>query len=163
MPELPGKKKPELAIPPELISVPEQINTLASRVRLIEERTGELRKMIKLVEENVIKHWKKTGSDIKTMNADMNELKRAVITVQDRIEAVINEVKLRAKKEDMDILKRYVEMWNLVKFTTNDQVEKIVEEKLTELRATQPELFPAPEAEKEETPPKAVGRLERLG
>ena len=144
MPEitLPAKKKPELILPPEITALPEQVNTLASRVRLIEERSGELRKMLKLIEDNMLKHSKKAGADVRALNTDMNELKRAIITLRERLEAVISEIKLRAKKEDFEVLKRYIELWNVVKFVTHDQVEKIVEEKLADLRKQRPELFP---------------------
>lgn len=108
----------------------EQLNSLSSRVRLSEERYGELRRKLVVIEQNILGHQKKSATEIKTINAEISELKHMISEVEDRILTIIKELKLTAKREDIDVMKKYVELWNPVKFVSVDHVEKIVEEAL---------------------------------
>jgi hypothetical protein len=55
--------------------------------------------------------------------------------MENRIIMIIKELRMSAKKEEVDGLKKYVELWEPVKFVTQNQVEKIVEEKVEEIKA----------------------------
>ena len=115
---------------PDIGGMTEQINTMAARVRIGEERYGELRKKMLLVEQNMLSNNKKAMTEIKSLQTDLMEVKRTMQAVEDRIITIIKEIRLTARKEDIDIMKRYLELWNPVKFITHDQVEKIIDEKL---------------------------------
>lgn len=114
--------------PPELPS--EQLNTIMARVRVSEERYGDLRKMMLVVEQNMIANHKKAMNEIKALQGEMSEMKRVISAVEDKIITIIKELRLTARKEDIDVLKRYLELWDPVKFITSEQVEKIIDEKL---------------------------------
>lgn len=124
------KAKEAVAQGPDLSSLPEQIAMLNARLRLSEERYSDLRRKLALIEQNLVANHKKSSSDIKALEAQIAEINRAIELVEERILAVIKEVKLTAKKEDLDVLKKYLELWNPVKFATVDAVERIVDEKL---------------------------------
>ena len=115
---------------PDVSGMTDQINAMAARVRIGEERYSELRKKLLVVEQNMLTNHKKAMSEIKALQTDIIELKRAIQTVEDRIITIIKELRLTARKEDIDIMKRYLELWDPVKFVTHDQVEKIIDEKL---------------------------------
>ncbi|HLF55015.1 MAG TPA: hypothetical protein VI612_04815 [Candidatus Nanoarchaeia archaeon] len=127
VPPAPAKRLPSL---PEMAPSSEQLNTIMARVRVSEERYGELRKKLLLVEQNMLGNHKKAMSEIKSLQAEINEVKRTMLAVEDRIITVIKEIRLTARKEDVDVLKRYLELWDPVKFITSEQVEKIIDEKL---------------------------------
>ncbi len=126
-PPAPAKRLPSL---PEMAPSSEQLNTIMARVRVSEERYGELRKKLLLVEQNMLGNHKKAMSEIKSLQSEINEVKRTMLAVEDRIITVIKEIRLTARKEDVDVLKRYLELWDPVKFITSEQVEKIIDEKL---------------------------------
>jgi len=116
--------KPRMDVPSE------QLNAIAARVRISEERYGELRKMLLVVEQNMISNHKKAMNEVKSLQNEFNEIKRTISAVEDKIITIIKELRLTARKEDIDVLKRYLELWDPVKFITNEQVEKIIDEKL---------------------------------
>ncbi len=122
-----GKTPPPM---PDISGMTEQINSMAARVRIGEERYGELRKKLLLIEQNMLSNNKKAMMEIKSLQTDLLEMKRTTQAVEDKIIMVIKELRLTARKEDIDIMKRYLELWNPVKFITHDQVDKIIDEKL---------------------------------
>ncbi len=125
---------------PDISGMTEQINAMSARVRIGEERYGELRKKLLLIEQNMLGNQKKAMMEIKTLQTDLMEMKHTIQAVEDRIIMVIKELRLTARKEDVDVMKRYLELWDPVKFITHDQVEKIIDEKLG--KNEEPELKP---------------------
>jgi len=108
----------------------EQVNLMAARMRVGEERYSELRKNSLVVEQNMLSNHKKAMNEVKSLQSEVNELRRSITAIEDKIITIIKELRLTARKEDIDVMKRYLDLWNPVKFITNDQVEKIVDEKL---------------------------------
>lgn len=125
-----GKPKEPAAASPAVSELTDKINNLAARLRISEERYGELRKKLTLIEQNMLVHGKKSNTDIKAIDSEITEIKHSITEVEDRILTIIKELRLTAKKEDVGVMKRYVELWDPTKFVTVDTVEKIVKELL---------------------------------
>ncbi len=130
----PAKKgffAPKAQAPPvETGEMQEKINVLAARLRIAEERDSEMRKKLLVVEQNMLSNNKKAMTEIKSVQTEINEVKRTIQAVEDKIITIIKELRLMARKEDIDIMKRYLELWDPVKFITAERVEKIIDEKL---------------------------------
>ena len=47
-----------------------------------------------------------------------------------KMELVITEIKGTAAKEDIDALRKYIDLWDPVKFVTIETVEKLIEDKI---------------------------------
>lgn len=123
-----GKPKEPASPSPAVSELTDKINNLAARLRISEERYGELRKKLTLIEQNMLVHSKKANTDIKAIDSEMTEIKHSITEVEDRIITIIKELRLTAKKEDVGVMKRYVELWDPTQFVTRDTVEKIIKE-----------------------------------
>ena len=106
---------------------------LSRRIKVIEEGISNLRKKMLINEQNDINRHKKTVAEEKTTVAEINELKKEIEEMNRIIKEVISELRGSAKKEDVDVLKKYIDMWNPINFVTEETVEKIVDEKLSKL------------------------------
>ncbi len=127
MPPVPARgKAPQAMLSPAV----EQMNVVTGRLRMNEERYSELRKKLLLVEQNMLSNHKKAVADVKSLQSELNELRRTLLSVEDKIIMIIKELQLTPRKEEVGVLKRYLELWDPVKFVTEDQVEKIIDEKL---------------------------------
>ncbi len=115
---------------PEATAPADQVNIISARLRISEERFSEMRKKQLLLEQNMLTNHKKAMQEIKTLQDEFNDLKRTIQTVEDRIITVIKELRLTARKEDIDVMKRYLELWNPASFVRTETVEKIIDEKL---------------------------------
>ena len=106
----------------------EQMNGLAARIRVSEERFNELRKKMLFIEQNMLSNHKKALGDIKSANSEIDELRHKLESTNEKVITIIKELRLTARKNDVDVMKRYIELWNPVKFVTADQAEKIARE-----------------------------------
>jgi len=116
---------------PEVAGLTEQLNGLAARIRVSEERMNELRKKLLFIEQNMLANHKKAIGDIKASNEEIDELRHKFTEMEDRVITIIKELRLTARKGDVDVLKRYIELWDPVKFITAEHAEKIAREILT--------------------------------
>jgi len=78
----------------------------------------------------MLSNHKRAMSEIKSLQSELNELKRTVQGVEDKIITIIKELRLTSRKEDIEVLRKYIELWDPVRFVTRETVDKIVEEKL---------------------------------
>lgn len=121
----PGSKSPAGAL-----NVEKDLNEMARKLRLNEERTIGLRKKIQMIEHNLITGHKKFLSEIKFINQEISDMKREFDELKSRILDFARELQNCAKKEDVQVLERYVNMWEPVNFVSRNEVEKIIDEKL---------------------------------
>jgi hypothetical protein len=122
----------------------EQLNNLAARLRLSEERYVELRKKLVVIEQNMLANHKRVMGEVKAFSDETNDVKRVIHEIEDRVVSLIKEIQLTAKREDIEVIRKYVELWNPMKFATVGQVEKICREMLADKRSP-----PAPEEDSE--------------
>ncbi len=128
-----GGSKPAPGPSPEVTGLTEQFNGLAARLRVSEERFNELRKRLHFIEQNMILNHKKAISELKTSNSEVDELRHKLEDVEDRVITIIKELRLTARKSDINVMKRYIELWNPVKFVSADFAEKIAREVYEEM------------------------------
>ena len=121
----PGSKPPAGAL-----NVEKDLNEMARKLRLNEERTIGLRKKIQMIEHNLIMGHKKFLSEIKFINQEISDMKREFDDLKSKILDFARELQNCAKKEDVQVLERYVNMWEPVNFVSRNEVEKIIDEKL---------------------------------
>jgi hypothetical protein len=117
---------------PEMTGLSEQLNGIAARLRVQEERFNEMRKKMLFIEQNMLANHKRALGELKSSNEEVDELRHKIAEIEDRVITVIKELRLTARKGDIDVLKRYIELWDPVKFVTAEHAEKIAREILEE-------------------------------
>jgi len=108
----------------------EDINSLSRRVRVLEERNSSVQNRMGIIEQNMLSRYKQLNSEIKTMLSEMSELKKDIGEMKDRILMFIKELQMCAKKEEINTLKKYIELWEPVNFVTHNEVKDIIKEEL---------------------------------
>ena len=109
-----------------------EFSMATSRLRLIEDTVENLRSKLQLTNENMLSNDKEIRADIKVAISDIDELKRELEDVKEKIRSMIAEIKGYAKKEDFLVLKKYIDLWEPLNFVTRDEVEKLIKEMLEE-------------------------------
>ncbi len=123
-----GKKKQPEPIQPE--GTPQDMSNISSRLRMLESRYTDLDRKVELIESNLLGVKKRISQEIKVFDSDIAEIRKDIDTIKDKVGMVIDSLKRTANKEDIDSIKKYLELWNPVKFATRDEVEEIIDEKL---------------------------------
>lgn len=115
---------------PDLSGVTNDINTLGRRLRLLEEGFTNLRRLFQVTEESMIAKHKHYSAEIKTLTSDINEIRKEIQELKEKLILVIRELQTVARKEEVKVLERYINLWNPVKFVTQNEVEQIINEVL---------------------------------
>jgi len=131
-----GHSKEEKA--PDTSGLTENINTLGRRLRLVEESSSNLRNMLQITEENMISKNRTFNTEIKTLTSDINEVRKEIHDLKEKIILIIRELQTAAKKEDVKLLEKYINLWNPVKFVTKGELDFVVEQALENYKNEEP-------------------------
>lgn len=118
-------------IGPNVKEVAQEIIDMGRRLRTLEERYTNLQSKTQLTEQNMISRNRHVTTELKTFNSEVNEVKKEINEIKERILSVINELKVTAKKEEVKVLEKYINLWEPVNFVTRNEVEDIVREILS--------------------------------
>ena len=122
-----GKQQPQA---PEFSDVNEDMNTLSRRLRLLEEGFANLRRFFQITEENIIAKNKHYSAEIKTISSDIMEIRKEMQELRDKLGLVIRELQTVARREEVKVLEKYINLWNPIRFVTHNEVESIINEVL---------------------------------
>ncbi|MBW2986778.1 hypothetical protein KY333_05400 [Candidatus Woesearchaeota archaeon] len=132
-----GKSQVQESAPP--VRITEDVNAISARLKISEERYNDLRKKMLLIEQNMISNHKKAMNEVKMIDSDIAELHNKINMLEERMILIVKELKLTAKKEDVDVMKKYVELWNPMRFVTRETVESVVKDVLNKNNTSEKE------------------------
>ncbi len=101
---------------------------ITNRVRDLEGKYNLLRDRVLIINNNMIEEYKKTIAEMRVMNGDVREIKDDIFRIKENMRHIIKEFDLFARKEDLKFLEKYINLWNPLKFTTEEDVLKIIEQ-----------------------------------
>ena len=102
------------------------INSMNRRLRVLEERHSNLHRKTEVVEDNMLNNSQKNALEMKRISGELKEIRKEIAEVRDSMRLLITDLKGRAKKEDIDVVQQYINLWNPTNFVTQREVEKIV-------------------------------------
>ncbi|MBR9676878.1 hypothetical protein GOV04_01960 [Candidatus Woesearchaeota archaeon] len=109
-----------------------QFNSFNRRLRMLEERFSSTRQKLQVIEENMISNARSNSSEVSTLVEEIRELRLDMSDVKDKFKLMATEFVSTAKKEDFQVLKKYVELWEPINFVTRQEVQRIVKQILSE-------------------------------
>ena len=110
-----------------------QLNNIAIRLRILEERYANMRKSMQVTEQNMLTNKEQTEKEIKLNSMEINELTKDMNDIKSKIRIIVNELRGMSKKEDVDFIRKYVNMWDPIKYVSQNEVERIVESKVMQI------------------------------
>lgn len=110
-----------------------EVNSLSRRMRMLEERYTNLRKKTQVSDQNMLNIQRELRAAIKTMSVDMLEIKREMHDLREKMKLIVRELRETAKQEEVLVLKKYIDLWEPLKFATLNDVKKMIEEKVEQI------------------------------
>ncbi len=104
-------------------------------LRTLEERYSTTVRRIQVLEQNMLGSNKKISVEVKALNSEIAEIKKEMDQINGKIELIAKELQTLAKKDEVDVLKKYLNLWEPVNFVTQNEVEKIVRNIIEEKEA----------------------------
>jgi hypothetical protein len=111
------------------------INELNTRIRILEGKYNLTRERMLVINQNMLDHYKGTRVDIKTIEEDMVEIKDAINSLKNATKNILKEIQLLARKDEVKVLEKYINMWNPLKLMTEDEVNELIEKRLKNVRS----------------------------
>ena len=104
------------------------VKTLSRRLRLMEQGVTNLRRFFQVTEENIIAKNKHFSAEIKTLSSDIIEIRKEMQDLKDKLIMVIRELQTFSRKEEVKVLEKYINLWNPIRFVSQNEVEQIINE-----------------------------------
>ncbi len=101
-------------------------------VKAIESKLNGLRREFELLKNNTTKHNSEVKHDVITINQDFVDFKHSQEKIKENMDLIIKEIKRTAGKEELDVLKKYMEFWNPMHFVTEKDVERLIDQRLAD-------------------------------
>ncbi len=98
-----------------------------SRVRTLEGRFNDLRERINFAETNVNNLKRSLKEETNELSKEVRKTEGSLEEIHNLLETVRNELSLRVPKEDFEVIRKYLDYINPVRFVTADQVVEIVD------------------------------------
>ncbi len=101
-------------------------------VKSLESKANSLLREVDLVKNDSIKKSSELKKQIKLMGDEVLEVKRQQELMRRQMDLIVKELKQTAGKEEIMVLRKYVDYWNPLTFVTQRDVERVVTAKLGE-------------------------------
>ena len=100
---------------------------LNTRIRVLEEKNTLLREKLLVINENMIEEYKRLIQEVRTINSDIKEIREDLDGMKEMTRHIVKESTNFAKRDSVLVLEKYINLWNPMKFTTEEDVLKIME------------------------------------
>lgn len=99
---------------------------MGNRIRILESKYNSLRERILIINQNMIDEYKKLIQEVKLVNEEIKDVKKDVFEIKEAVKHLARGTEVFAKKEDLKVLEKYINLWNPLKFVTEKEVEEII-------------------------------------
>jgi len=110
------------------------LSDIINRIRALESKYNLLGERILIINQNMISQYKKSLPEVKAINSDIKEIKTELFKLKEVIRDLTKEMQFFATKEDIKVLEKYINLWNPMKFVTEEELDNILEEKIKNKR-----------------------------
>ncbi len=114
--------------------VDNNLNELIGRIRINESKISALRERLLVTDSNMISEYKKLTYEIRALEHEIKEIKKDIFEIRDALKDMINEIQDFARKSDVKVLEKYINLWNPLNFVTDKEVEKMIKEELEKVK-----------------------------
>ena len=116
----------------------EQYNNTSSefinKLRNLENKNNLMAENLLAVSQNTLEEYKRVNKEIELINKDIKCLKDELFGLKQAIKDFLGEIDFFAKKTDIKVLEKYINLWNPLEFVREEELEKIIDEKIKKLK-----------------------------
>lgn len=129
-----GKPQQKPSTQLDVQNILRKITQLNERTRLIEERLKQTRDKLQVLDETLSSKIKDLMDEISDSKGEISALRKELDESKELLRRVVKELASTARISDVKVLEKYINMIDITRFITREDVEEIVEEKLKKLK-----------------------------
>jgi len=99
-------------------------------IKILEEKIIGLDKKIEFVENNLIEDHQGSKDDIADLHKAVTELQSLTDVLKKHVTEIIGDMKNFARHEQVDTMKKYLDLWEPLNFVSRDELNQILDERL---------------------------------
>jgi len=99
-------------------------------VKGLETKVNNLTREVDSIKNDFIRKTNDLKKESKTLNSDLLEFKREHEKTIEKVDLIVKELKQTAGQEEVQTLKKYLELWNPMNFVTQRDLERTLNSKL---------------------------------
>jgi hypothetical protein len=126
----PKPKGPGLDLNKSVSDLAGEINNIGRRLMTIEERYTNLRKKTQVTDQNMLASNKKFMTELGASHAELDEFKKQLNDIVEKMKIVVRELKECAKHQEVEVLQKYINIWQPINFVTRDTVTKLIQDEV---------------------------------
>ncbi|MBM3199607.1 hypothetical protein FJZ53_01630 [Candidatus Woesearchaeota archaeon] len=103
------------------------LNDLNARIRVLENKYSLFGERLLIVNQNMIEEYKKLMRNIKGIEEDLKEIKSDLHNVKEIVNGITKEMSIFARKDSLQVLEKYINLWNPMNFVTDKDVNNLIQ------------------------------------
>lgn len=107
------------------------LSDLNARVRVLESKYSLFGERLLVVNQNMVGEFKKTLADLRSLQSDISEVKREVSYLKEVFSDFSKELDGFARKDNVKILEKYINLWNPMNFVTEKEVVELIRKEVS--------------------------------
>jgi len=110
------------------------VEDLLNRIRSIEGKYSILGEQLLVVNENTLDSYKDLAKEIKVISEEIKEIRQDLSNFKETIKQLVKETEMFARKEQIKVLEKYINLWNPMEFITTEELDNILKQKLQDIK-----------------------------
>lgn len=110
----------------DLSSVAALLSDFGTRINDVEEHLRMLQERVLVVSQTALKQNERVNKDIMIMKEDIRDIREDIDRMKEMTENIIGKTAEFARRDELRLLEKYIKMFEPLKFTTVQDVKKIV-------------------------------------
>lgn len=98
----------------------------------LEIKVNSLVREVEVIKNDTIRKIDALKKDMSVSTDDLLELKREQLGFEQKMDLVVKELKQTAGREEVEVIKKYLDFWSPLHFVTQQDVARLVEERLSD-------------------------------
>ncbi|MBR9700499.1 hypothetical protein GOV11_01395 [Candidatus Woesearchaeota archaeon] len=127
-PAPPHKQARPLTTPPGVSAAVQQVASVATRLKLTEERYQNLQKRNQLSETSLLQMERDIKTELRVLTQQVVELRRTITDINSKADIMVGELSTVAKKHELAVLEKYLDMWEPTRFVTRKEAELLIKD-----------------------------------
>lgn len=105
------------------------LNELNSRTRILENKYTLMGERILIINQNMIEEYRGTSKDLLELKQDVQRIKKDIQDIKDTIRRIVQEMSGFAKKENVKVIEKYINILNPLNFVTHNEVLDLIKKR----------------------------------
>jgi len=105
-----------------------QLTTLATRLKLTEERYNNLQKRHHLTEESLLSFEREIKTDLRVMTKQLVQVRQKVSEINTKVDMMLGELANVVQKHEFKVLENYLNLWQPMQFVTRDEAKRLIDD-----------------------------------